>query len=101
MDVTFYYDFASPFAYLASTQIERVAREAGGAEVRWRPILVGALFRKVGTADVPLETFGAAKRDYYRRDLARWADWWGVPLRWPTRFPMRTVLPLRAVLAAE
>ena len=96
--VTFYYDFSSPFAYLGATQIERVA---AGHEVRWRPILVGALFKQIGTPDVPLETFPAPKRAYMERDLAHWASHWGVPFRWPSRFPMRTVLPLRLALAVE
>ena len=95
--VRFYYDFSSPFAYLGATQIERVAGEHG---VYWRPILVGALFQRIGTPMVPLETFPAAKRAYIGRDLAHWADHWGVPFRWPSRFPMRTVLALRLALAA-
>ncbi len=97
-EVTFYYDFSSPYAYLGATQIERVAAEHG-ARVRWRPILVGALFNAIGTPNVPLAEFPAPKRDYYRRDLLHWAGHWGVPFRWPSRFPMRTVAPLRLALA--
>jgi 2-hydroxychromene-2-carboxylate isomerase len=33
-------------------------------------------------------------------DAYRWAETWGVPFRWPSRFPMRTLLPLRVALAA-
>lgn len=98
--LTFYYDFSSPFAYLGATQVERVAQQAG-ASVVWKPILLGALFKQIGTADVPLAEFPAAKRDYYRRDLLHWAAHWGVPFRWPSRFPMRTVAPLRLALAAD
>jgi 2-hydroxychromene-2-carboxylate isomerase len=95
----FYYDFSSPFAYLGATQIERVAEEQG-ATVRWRPILLGALFKQIGTPDVPIDEFPAAKKSYYLRDLLHWAAHWGVPFRWPSRFPMRTVAPLRLALAA-
>jgi 2-hydroxychromene-2-carboxylate isomerase len=98
--VTFYYDFSSPFAYLGATQIERIA-SAGGSNVRWRPILLGALFRRIGTPDVPLNVLSAPKRAYVMRDLLHWADHWGVPFRWPSRFPMRTVLALRLALAAQ
>lgn len=98
--LTFYYDFSSPFAYLGATQVERVAAEAG-ASVVWKPILLGALFKQIGTPDVPLAEFPDAKRDYYRRDLLHWAAHWGVPFRWPSRFPMRTVAPLRLALAAD
>jgi 2-hydroxychromene-2-carboxylate isomerase len=98
--LTFYYDFSSPYAYLGATQVERVAREAG-AELRWRPILLGALFNTIGTPMVPLNEFPAAKRAYMLRDLMHWASHWGVKFRWPTRFPMRTVAALRMVHAAE
>jgi 2-hydroxychromene-2-carboxylate isomerase len=99
-EVIFYYDFSSPYAYLGATQIERVAAERG-ARVIWRPILVGALFNAIGTPNVPLDEFPAAKRSYMLRDLMHWAAHWGVKLRWPSRFPMRTVAPLRLALAVE
>jgi 2-hydroxychromene-2-carboxylate isomerase len=99
-ELVFYYDFSSPFAYLGATQVERIAKEQS-ARVRWRPILLGALFKQIGTADVPLNDFPAAKRAYMFRDLMHWAAQWGVPFQWPTRFPMRTVAPLRLALAVE
>jgi 2-hydroxychromene-2-carboxylate isomerase len=99
-EVTFYYDFSSPFAYLGATQIERIAKEQA-ARVRWRPILLGALFKQIGTPMVPLDDFPAAKRAYMLRDLMHWAAHWDVPFRWPSRFPMRTVAPLRLALATE
>jgi 2-hydroxychromene-2-carboxylate isomerase len=99
-ELVFYYDFSSPYAYLGATQVERVAREHG-VRVRWRPILVGALFQRIGTPNVPLDDFPAAKRAYMVRDLQHWASYWGVPLSWPSRFPMRTVAPLRLALATE
>ncbi len=94
----FFHDFSSPFSYLASTQVERVAREAGAA-LRLRPILLGALFREIGTPDVPLFSFNTVKQAYYLRDLTDWADHWEVPFRFPDVFPFRTVLPLRLALA--
>ena len=99
-EVVFYYDFSSPYAYLGATQIERVAA-AAGARVVWRPILLGALFNQIGTPNVPLNDFPGAKRAYMLRDLMHWASHWGVKLRWPSRFPMRTVAPLRLALAVE
>jgi len=99
-EIVFYYDFSSPYAYLGATQVERVAA-AAGATVRWRPILVGALFRRIGTPDVPINSFPSAKRAYLTRDLLHWAAHWGVELRWPSRFPIRTVAPLRLALAVD
>jgi 2-hydroxychromene-2-carboxylate isomerase len=99
-ELVFYYDFSSPYAYLGATQVEHVAREQG-ARVVWRPILVGALFNQIGTPTVPLDDFPVAKRAYMLRDLMHWAAHWGVPFRWPSRFPMRTVAPLRLALAVD
>ena len=95
--IDFYYDFSSPFAYLGSTQIESVARRAG-ARLRWRPMLLGAVFKQIDTPDVPLMAFSEAKRRFYQRDLIEWADYLGVPFRFATRFPMRTTKPLRIAL---
>lgn len=95
----FWFDYSSPFAYLGSTQIAELAREAG-ATVRWRPMLLGALFKDIGTPDVPLFAMCEAKRNYTSREIGRWARWWDVPFRFPSRFPMRTVAPLRLTLLA-
>ena len=95
--VVFFHDFSSPFSYLASTQVARVAAETG-AQVEWRPILLGALFREIGTANVPLLEMSARKQAYYLRDMKEWADWWGVPFRVTEHFPLRTVTALRVAL---
>lgn len=96
--LTFFHDFASPFSYLAATQIDRVAA-AAGVSVQWRPILLGALFRDIGTPDVPLATMHPAKQAWVGRDLEAWAAGWGVPFRFRSAFPIRTVLPLRVAIA--
>ncbi len=96
--VRFFHDFASPFSYLAQTSIDALAA-AHGVTIERAPILLGGLFRAIGTADVPLHTFHAAKQAYVRRDIDDWAALRGVPLRFPSRFPIRTVLPLRVALA--
>ncbi|MCB9574114.1 MAG: DsbA family protein [Kofleriaceae bacterium] len=97
--VDFYFDLSSPFAYLGSTQIERVCAEAG-ATLRWKPLLLGGLFKAIGTVDVPLFAMSDAKRRHLAGDMGRWARWWGVPFRMASRFPMRTVTALRMILAA-
>ncbi|MEM7158979.1 MAG: 2-hydroxychromene-2-carboxylate isomerase [Myxococcota bacterium] len=95
--LTFFHDFASPFSYLASTQIESLAA-ARGLEVEYVPILLGALFRDIGTPNVPLLEMNETKQAYVRRDLDDWAAWWGVPFAFPEHFPLRSVLPLRVAL---
>lgn len=95
----FYYDFSSPFSYLASTQIEALAARCG-AELSWRPMLLGAVFRDLGTANVPLLAMSEAKRRYLGGELARWASYWDVPFRFSSHFPIRTVTALRLALLA-
>jgi 2-hydroxychromene-2-carboxylate isomerase len=96
-EVSFFFDVSSPFAYLAATQIEAVAA-GSGARVRWRPFLLGALFKGIGTPDVPLFTLSQAKQRFVGADLDRWAAHHGVPLRFPSRFPMNTVKALRLLV---
>lgn len=93
-----YWDFSSPFSYLGSTQAEALAARTG-AMLRWCPMLLGGLFRAIGQVDAPLATFSPAKQRYVMQDLERWADYWGVPFRYPSRFPMNTVKALRVYLA--
>lgn len=96
--LTVYWDFSSPFSYLASTQIDALARRTG-AHVTWAPLLLGGLFRSIGTPDVPIATFSDAKRRYYAKDLERWAAYWGVPFRFPSRFPTNSLRALRVCAA--
>jgi 2-hydroxychromene-2-carboxylate isomerase len=97
--VDFWYDFSSPFAYLASTRVQGLA-ERTGARVDWRPFLLGGLFRAIGSPNVPLHSFAESKQRFMRKDMQRHARAYGVPFEFPSRFPMRTVLPLRMALAA-
>jgi 2-hydroxychromene-2-carboxylate isomerase len=93
----FFYDFTSPYTYLASTRVEAVAARAGAA-VRWRPFVLGGVFKATGNR-APLET--PAKGRHMLVDLDRWARRLGVPLRFPAAFPFSPVLALRCALAAE
>jgi len=93
-----YWDFSSPFAYLGSTQAERVAK-AHGATLVWRPMLLGGLFKSIGQVDVPLFTWSDAKKKYYFQDMHRWAAYWKVPFNFPTRFPMLTLKAMRTYMA--
>lgn len=96
-ELLFYFDFSSPFAYLGASQVERVAHE-NNAVVRYRPFLLGGLFRDIGTPNVPLFEASEQKRRHYLADMARFADVYGIPIRFPSGFPINTVKPLRMVL---
>lgn len=98
-ELEFFFDFSSPFAYLASTQIESVAASAG-ARVLFRPFLLGALFKNIGTDNVPMLGFSPAKQAWIGNDIARHAERYGIEFRFPSTFPIRSVLPLRTAIAA-
>ncbi|MGE0327104.1 MAG: 2-hydroxychromene-2-carboxylate isomerase [Polyangiaceae bacterium] len=99
-EIEFFFDYSSPFAYLAHTQISAL-EQASGARVKPIPFLLGALFKAVGTGDVPLFTFPESKRLYVARDIDRYAKRYGVGFRFPDAFPLRSVAPLRLYLAAQ
>lgn len=93
----FFYDFVSPYSYLAATRVEAEVARVGGT-VRFRPFLLGGVFNATGNR-APMDT--AAKARHMATDLGRWARRLGVPFAWPSKFPVLTVLPLRAAFAAE
>ena len=95
--VRIFHDFASPFSYLASTRIQQICAQTG-ATLDWRPILLGALFKSIGTPMVPMATFSPERQRGVLADLHAWAERWEVPFTWPSCFPVRTVLPLRVAL---
>jgi 2-hydroxychromene-2-carboxylate isomerase len=95
--VDIYFDYSSPFAYLGCFMAERWL----GDDARWHPMLLGAVFKQVGTPDVPMFAQNEAKRRHTARDLQRQAAAAGAPFLFPSRFPIRTVLPLRVTLAVR
>jgi 2-hydroxychromene-2-carboxylate isomerase len=90
--IDFYFDFSSPYGYLASTAIDALAARHGRT-VRWRPFLIGALYKQLGYA--PLEQPG--KRAYFLHDVKRSARAMGVMLDIPPSFPEALIAPARAV----
>ncbi|MDB5777247.1 MAG: 2-hydroxychromene-2-carboxylate isomerase [Herbaspirillum sp.] len=90
----FYFDFSSPYSYLASTAIDALAA-AHGYGVNWHPILLGVIFKTVGNqqmTEVPL------KGRYAWHDLARSARFHGIAFKHPTHFPLGTQIAARAML---
>ena len=88
----FYFDFSSPYSYMASEKIDELAARYG-RKVKWRPILLGAIFKTTGAApltSVPL------KGDYSKHDMARSARFMGLPFVMPSKFPLATQGAARA-----
>lgn len=90
--IDFWFDFSSPYGYLAAEQVEAIAA-AHGREARWHAILLGPLFKVVGTA--PLTTL-PVKGEYSAHDFARSARRLGIPFQMPQAFPVATQVAARA-----
>ncbi len=90
--IDFYFDFSSPYGYLAANVIDSLADRYGRA-VTWRPMLLGAVFKVSGQTpllEIPL------KGEYARRDLHRTARLMGLPFTLPDPFPFVSVSACRA-----
>ncbi len=94
----FWFDYTCPYAYLASTQVEALARRTGDA-LRWRPMLLGGVFRANATPQKLFATLSPQKAAHNAEDLQRWAREYGVALTMPAGHPLRSVEALRATLA--
>ncbi len=90
--IDFYFDFSSPYGYLASTRINALAARHQ-RRVNWRPILLGPMFKAAGTAPligVPL------KGPYSARDFLRTARFLKIAYTQPSTFPIGTQNAARA-----
>ena len=90
--IEFYFDFSSPYGYLASEKIDEIA-ERFGREVRWHPILLGVVFKQTGGA--PLTRL-PLKGEYSLHDFSRSARFLDVPYTHPENFPLSTQQAARA-----
>jgi 2-hydroxychromene-2-carboxylate isomerase len=92
--IEFYFEFASPYGYLASTQIETIAARHGRT-VAWHPIMLGAAFKLTGAQPLmhmPL------KGDYMMCDLPRFARLLDVPFKAPPVMPANSLAASRACI---
>jgi 2-hydroxychromene-2-carboxylate isomerase len=92
----FWFDFASTYSYPAALRIGRLADETG-VRVRFRPFLLGPIFKAQGWTTSPFNLFEAKGRHMWR-DLERICADLGLPFRPPTPFPQNSVLAARVAL---
>src|SRR5499427_162859 len=92
-----WFEFASTYSYPAVERVEALAA-ARGVAVRWRPFLLGPIFRAQGWNDSPFNVYPVKGR-YMWRDMERLCARYGLPLRRPSVFPRNGLLAARATLA--
>ena len=91
-EVTFYFDFSSPYGYLAAERIEAFEARTG-VTVNWYPFMIGAAFKQTGQSpllDQPI------RGDYFRHDMERCAKMQNTPFCIPEKFPYAALVPTRA-----
>ncbi|MGH2965487.1 MAG: 2-hydroxychromene-2-carboxylate isomerase [Solirubrobacterales bacterium] len=94
----FYYDLGSPYSYLAAERVNALFVDAVGEPPEWRPVLLGALFKRFGRdswANGPDRASGI-------EEVERRASSYGLPpLRWPEPFPGNTLVAMRTATYAK
>ncbi len=90
--IDFYFDFSSPYGYLASCQIDEIGARHG-RDVAWHPILLGAVFQRSGNSPLVGQPLKGA---YALHDFPRTARYLKVPFVMPHPFPIATVAAARA-----
>ena len=94
----FWFDFASTYSYLAAMRIGTLAQDAG-VRVRFRPFLLGPIFKAQGWNTSPFNLYPAKGRNMWR-DLERSCAELKLPFRRPNPFPQNSLLAARVALAA-
>jgi 2-hydroxychromene-2-carboxylate isomerase len=95
--IDFYFDFGSPYSYLAHTQIKKFEKETG-ERVNYMPVLVGGLHKLAG---ITAPAFIPLKAKYLIKDCKLWADKYKVKYQFNRYFPIKTVNLMRSALVAE
>ena len=90
--IEFYFDFSSPYGYIAGEKIDAVAAQYGRS-VTWRPFLLGVAFKTTGMKPLPEVPM---KGNYAVRDFRRSAAYYGLPFNQPGHFPIGAVAATRA-----
>jgi len=93
MTVSFWFEFASTYSYPSAMRIESVAARHG-VSIKWRPFLLGPIFRNHGWEDSPFNLYSAKGR-YMWRDLERICARYGIAFRRPSEFPRNGLLASR------
>ena len=100
--IEFFFDCSSPWTYLAFHNVQPLAAELG-ANIRWRPILVGGVFNSVNpSVYFAREHPVPAKQAYQLKDMQDWARHAGLAIKFPpTVFPVNSVKAMRGCILLE
>ncbi len=96
--IEMFFDCSSPWTYLAFHNIRPLAAEFG-ADMVWRPILVGGIFNAINPIyeKPPIP----AKQAYSKKDQQDWARLAGLTIIRPSVFPVNSVKAMRGCVALD
>jgi 2-hydroxychromene-2-carboxylate isomerase len=97
--VDFWFEFGSNYSYLSMMRIEQETARFG-IKVRYRPFLLGPIFRSFGWTTSPF-VLQKSKGDYVWKDMDRQCRKYGLAWTRPTTFPRTALLPLRVALVGS
>jgi 2-hydroxychromene-2-carboxylate isomerase len=97
--LSFWFEFASTYSYLAASRVESEAR-ARGVPLRWEPFLLGPIFAAQGWKDSPFNLYEVKGR-YMWRDMERLCETLSLPFRRPSVFPRSGLLAARVACAGQ
>jgi 2-hydroxychromene-2-carboxylate isomerase len=92
----FWFDFASTYSYLSAVRVRALAQAANVA-LRFKPFLLGPIFKTLGWDTSPFSIYEAKGRHMWR-DLERLAADFELPFRRPVTFPQSSLLAARVAL---
>tara|TARA_Y100000590_G_scaffold423377_1_gene529209 strand:+ start:427 stop:984 length:558 start_codon:yes stop_codon:yes gene_type:complete len=93
----FYFDFGSPYTFLAHQKIRLLEKEFS-VKIKYKPILLGGILKLTGAttnADIPI------KGKYMIKDCKMWAEKYKIDFKFNSYFPINTLRLMRCVLVAE
>ena len=97
--IEFFFDYGSPYSYLANAQLPALA-ERHGAVLVYRPFLLGGVFKSTGNQSPATQSVDA-KRAYGGATLKRWVARYGVSFAPNPHFPINTLPLMRLCIAAQ
>jgi len=95
----FWFDYASNYSYLSVMRMRKLIAEEGIA-VRWRPFLLGPIFKEAGWSNSPF-VIQKDKGAYMWQDIVRECEKYGQPWQRPSVFPRNSILAARIGLIGE
>lgn len=97
--IEFWFDFASTYSYPAAMRVQEAAA-FNGCDLKWRPFLLGAIFKRQGWTDSPFNIYPVKGR-YMWRDLERLCAALRLRFRKPSEFPRQSLLATRIACVGE